>query len=182
MRCALPSQGRKGNWFSHIFAKRSSYYFTLLIPALKHLWVFSHWSYLAKSVHICNQSCDDSNHTSSSLVAFEWSSCQFRLELSLEVTVHSEPTASKCAAAYVSSKTSYLGISQLAYNLILYCFQMFTVALLDPSGILHHPPKLCRTQIICVTSKFYYQAIHPSRLWTIHRALSPARVFEAFCY
>lgn len=54
--------------------------------------------------------------------------------------VHSEPTAYKCAAAYVSFNMPYLGLSQLAYHLKLYCFQMFTVALLDPSGILHILP------------------------------------------
>lgn len=70
---------------------------------------------------------------------------------------------------------------QLVFHLQLYCFQTFTVALLDPSGI-HNPPKLCQTQIICITSKFYHQTIHPFRLWILYRIVAPARVLGGSCY
>lgn len=176
------SQGRKVNQISPIFAKCSSCYFTFLNLALKHFWVFSCWNYLAKSVHICKQSWDDSNHTGSFTGFFYWSSCQFSLELSLEVTVHSEPSAHNCAAAYVSSNEPYLKLPLLAFHLQLYHFQTFTVALLDPSGILHNLPKLCQTQVICITSNFYYQIVHPSRLWIIYGTPAPAGVLGARSY
>lgn len=176
------SQGRKGNQVSPIFAKCSSCYFTFLNLALKHLGVFSCWNYLAKSVHICKQSWDDSNHTGSSTGGFLLVFLPVLLRAALEVTVHSEPFAHKCDAAYVLSNKPYLKLPLLAFRLQLYYFQTFIVALLDPSGILHNPPKLCQTQIICITSKFYYKIVHPPRLWIIYGTLAPAGVLGACSY
>jgi len=66
--------------------------------------------------------------------------------------------------SYFESTEAQAELSLLAFLLQLYCFQKDTVALLDPYDILHNPPKLCQTQIICITSKLYYKTTPPLRL------------------